>query len=362
MPICKIHTGRTVAEAAGLLKDFGEIFIVADANAAEYAGRIAAELPGTRPGEDGILLLEATEQTKTMDTVLHICSWLLRCGADRGALLLAVGGGITTDMAGFAAAIYKRGIRTAYIPTTLLAQTDAAIGGKTGVNLGDYKNMLGVIRQPEFTWICPEPLGTLPYRELLSGAAEMLKTFIIDNSGDNYRKAVKLFSEIAGSPDKADAVRASLSEIMSLAGAAAAIKSGIVERDAFEAGERRKLNLGHTFAHAIEHEARVQGRDITHGEAVAIGIVMAASLSDRHFGTCPEQALAPAIRNDFLACGLPADCPFPLQSLADAMTKDKKAENGMVNFILIRSIGNVQTVPIDAGNLSASALPLSGQH
>ena len=139
------------------------------------------------------MLIDAAECLKTMDTVMEICTWLLEQGADRDALVLAIGGGITSDMVGFAASIYKRGVRFAYVPTTLLAQVDAAIGGKTGVNLENYKNILGVIRQPEFTYLCPHALESLSQRDFLSGEAEVLKTFIIEDEG-NYEKAVALFS------------------------------------------------------------------------------------------------------------------------------------------------------------------------
>ncbi|MDE7127017.1 MAG: 3-dehydroquinate synthase, partial [Bacteroidales bacterium] len=139
--------------------------------------------------------VEATEQAKNMETVLGICSWLMDCDAGRDALVLAIGGGITTDMAGFAASVYKRGVRFAYVPTTLLAQVDASVGGKTGVNFKQYKNMLGVIRQPEFTYVDIRLLGSLPYRDFLSGAAEMLKTFIIEDNG-NYEASVGMLKEL----------------------------------------------------------------------------------------------------------------------------------------------------------------------
>ena len=321
------------------------------------------------------LAIETSEESKTIATVLEIEKWLLETGADRDALLLAAGGGITTDMAGFAASIYKRGIRFAFIPTTLLSQVDAAIGGKTGVNFESYKNMIGVIRQPDFTYICPDVLATLPARDFRSGAAEMLKTFIIEDGG-NYEKAVKVLSEIASSgipsqepgqpaaevkagisdglagqpaaevkADTSDglagqpAANASISAhqkaLQELISAAAAVKAGIVSRDQFESGERRKLNLGHTFAHAIEWKARATGSDITHGEAVAIGMIQAAKLTDR--------ALAAKLKADFTKAGLPTELPFPLEDLGAAMQKDKKAEGGKVHFVLIRTIGDVYT-------------------
>ena len=239
----RVVGGNRIAEMASLLSGEPEVFVVYDENASWVAGEVISAVPGVR----GSIAIEATEEDKSMETVLLIARSLLEAGASRKALVLAIGGGITTDLAGFAASIYKRGVRYANVPTTLLAQVDAAIGGKTGVNFDAYKNMLGVIVQPVFTFVCAEVLRTLPRRDFLSGAAEMLKTFIIENEDDHYARAVQWLAS-----DGADGQELIL--------AAAAVKAGIVSRDPFEAGERRKLNLGHTFAHAIEHEARVRVR------------------------------------------------------------------------------------------------------
>lgn len=363
---CKIYSGQKITDVAGYLKGYPAVFVVADRQVKLSAEQVLKaheeqKLEGALPHPSNLLLLDVSEENKSMSTVLEICKWLMDNGADRNALLLAIGGGITTDMAGFAASIYKRGIRFAYLPTTFLSQVDAAIGGKTGVNFENYKNILGVIRQPEFTYICPEVLGTLPYRDFLSGAAELLKTFIIDNTGDNYEKAVEVLSEIHGNIDRKQAIDSRLAEIEGLAAAAAKIKAGIVERDEFECGERRKLNLGHTFAHAIEWEARAAKKDISHGEAVAMGMIMAAKASELYYNLAPEdslqleniagqndtatseegKSLSARLVRDFSRCGLPTECPFPPESLSGAMKKDKKAENGIVHFVLIRAIGDV---------------------
>lgn len=374
---CKIYSGQKITDVAGYLKGYPAVFVVADRQVKSSAEQVVkayeAQNPdnlGTLPHPSNLLLLDVSEENKSMSTVLEICKWLMDNDAGRNALLLAIGGGITTDMAGFAASIYKRGIRFAYVPTTFLSQVDAAIGGKTGVNFENYKNMLGVIRQPEFTYICPEVLGTLPYRDFLSGAAELLKTFIIDNAGNNYEKAVALLSEIHGSIDRKQAIALHLAEIEELAADAAKIKAGIVERDEFECGERRKLNLGHTFAHAIEsvsmsgHYGAESG--ISHGEAVAMGMIMAAKASERHYNLAPENSLRPEnvagqkdtegeslssrLVRDFSRCGLPTECPFPTESLSGAMKKDKKAENGIVHFVLIRAIGDVriEDLPVES--------------
>ena len=383
---CKIYSGQKITDVTGYLKGYPAVFVVADRQVKSSAEQVVKaheeqKLEGALPYPLNLLLLDVSEENKSMSTVLEICKWLMDNGADRNALLLAIGGGITTDMAGFAASIYKRGIRFAYVPTTFLSQVDAAIGGKTGVNLENYKNILGVIRQPEFTYICPEVLGTLPYRDFLSGAAELLKTFIIDNTGNNYEKAVEVLSEIHGSIDRKQAIALHLAEIEELAAAAARIKAGVVERDEFECGERRKLNLGHTFAHAIEsvsmsrHNGSMSGHNgaesgVTHGEAVAMGMIMAAKASERYYNLASEspsrreniagqndtatseeaESLSSRLVRDFSRCGLPTECPFPPESLSGAMKKDKKAENGIVHFVLIRAIGDVriEDLPVES--------------
>lgn len=318
-----------------LLEAYPKVFLVYDRNVAWVAQEIAAACPPA-----GMKVLDASEKAKDMATVLDLCSWLLEAGADRSSLLLAVGGGITTDLAGFAACIYRRGIRFAFVPTTLLAQVDAAIGGKTGVNFLDFKNMLGVIRQPEFTFECAQVLRTLPRRDFLSGAAELLKTFLIDNTGNAYEKTVALLSAPADS-----------ATLQTLIAAAAKVKAGIVSRDEQERGERRCLNLGHTFAHAIEHEARQAGLDVTHGEAVAVGILLAARLSEA-MGLAPK-GLAARLEADWTACGLPTGVPFDPATLTSAMTKDKKAEGDTIHFVLLSSIGQVEIRKISAAEATA---------
>lgn len=342
------------------LSSYAHVYAVMDSNVAmgcPAAMRMAEIM--NRKGAPG-KLIDASEESKTMDTVMDICGWLLDNGADRDALVLAVGGGITSDMVGFAASIYKRGVRFAYVPTTLLAQVDAAVGGKTGVNFERYKNMLGVIRQPEFTYICPQVLESLPHREFTAGVAEMLKTFVIEDNG-NYQKAVDVLSEMqqgyAILPEEAaadywsDCVAAYSGELRYLISEAVRVKASIVSCDQYERGERRKLNLGHTFAHAVETLAQRDGADragnqgISHGEAVAMGMVLAARLSDRIFRgdmevpTVTEGALA----LDLYDCGLQRTCPFGIEEMAEVMSKDKKAEGGKVHFVLIREVGDVVT-------------------
>ena len=350
--VSRILVEDGVERLEACLEQYEHVYAVMDENVAMKcyaAGSIADML--NRRGVPG-MLVEASEDTKCMDTVMDICGWLLENGADRDALVLAIGGGITTDMVGFAASIYKRGVRFAYVPTTLLAQVDAAIGGKTGVNMGGYKNMLGVIRQPEFTYVCPQVLESLPMEDFQAGAAEMLKTFIIEDDG-NYEVAAGLlksltndFIELCAGSTLSDgearwpeALTGRLTELTPLIAAAARVKAGVVSRDQFESGERMKLNLGHTFGHAIEALAHKKHNDIDHGHAVALGMVYAAQLAEK-LGMA-EPGFAAAIEHDLDACLLLIINPYSIHDMAEAMRKDKKAENGKVHFVLPRAIGDV---------------------
>lgn len=351
--ISRIYVEEGIETLEGYLEGYQHVFVVMD-------GEVAMKCPVAyevsqmlnRRGVPG-MLVEATEEAKCMDTVMNICGWLLDNGADRDALVLAIGGGITTDMVGFASSIYKRGVRFAHMPTTLLSQVDAAIGGKTGVNFGGYKNMLGTIRQPEFTFICPQVLESLPMEAFQAGAAEMLKTFMIEDNG-HYHAAVDLLkrltadfiavceddSTLSYQEDKwPEVLAARLHELPPLIAAAVRVKAGIVSRDQFENGERRKLNLGHTFAHAIESLSHKYHNDIDHGHAVALGMVYAARLAERL--ELAEPGLAAAVEKDLDESLLLIINPYPLERMAGAMRKDKKAADGKVHFVLPRSIGDV---------------------
>ena len=345
-----IHEGIERLEAC--LEPYRHVFVVMDSNVAmncPAAYEVSQML--NRRGVPG-MLVDVSEEAKCMETVMEICGWLLENGADRDALVLAIGGGITTDMVGFAASLYKRGVRCAYVPTTLLAQVDAAIGGKTGVNFDGYKNMLGTICQPEFTYICPQVLESLPMEDFQAGAAEMIKTFIIEDNG-NYQAAVQLLKDLAddfvsicqgstlsdGEARWPEVLLPRLAELTPLIAAAAKVKADIVSRDQFETGERRKLNLGHTFGHAIESLAHKQHNDIDHGHAVALGMVYAAKLAEKLEMT--EEGFAAALERDLDNSLLLIINPYSVANMADAMRRDKKAEDGKVHFILPRAVGDV---------------------
>lgn len=323
----RIYITENLSSIVDCLEPYKSIALVVDGNLVSGQPQQVSEaqtpvqaLVDTLSQRCPVKILDVSEAAKSMDTVLDLATFFLDSALDRSSLVLAIGGGITTDIVGFAAAMYMRGIKCAYIPTTLLAQVDAAIGGKTGVNFAGCKNILGIIRQPEFTFISSEVLATLPRRDFLSGAAELLKTFIIEDKG-NYRKAITALQQ-----------NQPLTELIANA---AKVKEGIVSRDLYESGERRHLNLGHTFAHAIEALAHKNSISISHGEAVAMGIILAARLSDRLYSTEWETLLT----QDFAKVGLQTECPFGLDEMAAYMKKDKKAEGEIVHFVLIEAIG-----------------------
>jgi len=343
-----IIVSPTTEPLGGLLQDFDSVYVIYDVNVQMFT--YLDVIPRIPAGKfKAKMALSLGEEHKTLETVGQICRWLLQQGASRtGSLVLAVGGGITTDIVGFAASVYERGVKCAYVPTTLLAQVDAAVGGKTGVNLDSYKNMVGTFTLPVFTLISSRPLQQLPRREFLSGAAEVIKSFIIEDNGW-YEKAIAFLTSYSQGHTTAAA-----EELTPIIEAAVAVKYGIVERDFKEGGERRKLNLGHTFAHAIEHISQQEAAAgkvkvaIPHGEAVAMGMVLAAELSEKL--SIAPRGLAAKIKKDIKACGLPVDCPYSVAKLKDAMYHDKKAHGNTVNFVLVAGIGDtvVEKLEIDS--------------
>lgn len=349
------------------IEPYREICLVVDSNLRYVIDEMVCRLDaGNRL--KCLYVFEASEANKTLASVEKLIGEMVSSDLGRNVLVIAVGGGITTDLAGFAASVYKRGVRFAFVPTTLLAQSDAAIGGKTGVNFDGYKNMVGVFRSPEFTFICPEVLKTLPPRQIFSGAAEILKTFIIGDA-DAYFRAVHLLKSYNArmsvkklTSDGNDCKQDECcvlednglcgddfwKELAVLSARAASIKSEIVKNDPYESGLRRVLNLGHTFGHAIEALSAERHYDIIHGEAVAMGIILAARLgAGLRYDSAADDVAADnnaaisvdQLEEDFMAAGLPVQSPFPLSELAPFMCKDKKAESGSVHFVIPESIG-----------------------
>ena len=276
----------------------------------------------------GEIILPDGEAHKTLSTISQIYDWLLAAKADRQTTLVALGGGVVGDIAGFAAATYQRGINFLQIPTTLLAQVDSSVGGKTGVNHPLGKNMIGAFYQPKCVLIDTQVLETLPVREVKAGLAEVIKYGLV-NQPDFLRWLTSNAADIMA----LDAAK--LTETIRVCCQA---KADIVAADEREVGLRALLNLGHTFGHAIE-TASGYGT-LLHGETVAMGMVMAADLSRRLDLLSAEQAakVRAILENDFSMPVIPP-AQIRAEDYLNLMSSDKKAEQGNVRFILLKSLG-----------------------
>lgn len=266
------------------------------------------------------------EQHKTLTTVESIHRRLLAQGADRKSFLLAVGGGIVTDTAGFAASTYMRGIRFGFLSTTLLGQVDASVGGKNGVNVDGYKNMAGTFTQPEFVVCDTTMLRTLPEREFRAGLAEVVKSAIIADPNLFERLEQTSFTQLRSD-------EALLEQVVR---AAVGVKVAIVERDEREAGERRLLNLGHTLAHAIEKCSHA----MNHGEAVAVGMRLVADSAVR--GAWLSAAERNRICGLLTRLGFVLESPVGLDRLLAEVGKDKKSDGESIHLIVPHAIGHCE--------------------
>ncbi len=294
-----------------------------------------------------VLTFPAGETHKTLATVAGLYERCIAAGLDRQSPIIALGGGVVGDVAGFTAATYLRGVPFVQVPSTLLAMVDASVGGKTGVDLPQGKNLVGAFKQPALVLIDPELLATLPDAELRSGLAEVVKHALIASP--------ELFTRLERGPGVSEGGPLLDADLLEQA---VRVKVDVVRQDPFEQGRRAVLNLGHTFGHAIE---RLSGYRTRHGEAVALGC-LAATWLGIELGSC-EPDLLPRLRALHLHLGLPctlprAACP---PALVDAMATDKKRAGGRLRLILPRALGDVDIVAAPARSLLerafASLLP-----
>ncbi len=277
-----------------------------------------------------IISIESGEKIKTLETVSTIFQRLVDLEADRSTFILGVGGGIVCDITGFVASTFMRGTRFGFVSTTLLSQVDASVGGKNGVNFGGYKNMVGVFNQPEFVLCDLALLNTLPTREVLCGFAEIIKHGAIADA--------PMLTLLDAQRDAALALDATI--MADLVYRSIEIKSGVVTRDEREHGERRKLNFGHTFGHALE---KLTG--MPHGEAVAIGMVVAATLSVEK--GLLVRAEADRLEKIILHYGLPVKPPVDASAMLTALRKDKKREGNRIHFVFLEALGQAHVEQID---------------
>ena len=278
------------------------------------------------------IVIPSGEKHKVQSTVDKIIGQLIELGADRKTTLIGVGGGVVTDITGYVASVYMRGISFGFVPTTLLAMVDASIGGKNGIDVGVYKNMVGIIRQPSFLLYDLLFLNTLPDKEWKNGFAEIIKHAAIRDAA--------MFRELE--INDLSFYQKKKKDACSLIERNALLKSKVVQLDEFEKNERRMLNFGHTLAHAIETQY-----NLLHGEAVAIGMVFASKLSEELLSFKSHERLVKMIER----YSLPTEIDFDKQKAFDVLRSDKKKEADFMNFILLEKIGKARIEKIPLKNL-----------
>ncbi len=325
-----ILIGDGLIDRADLFKPYfgrGKVVVVTNPTiGAHYLSRLRASLRAAGVPEPIVISLPDGEAYKNFETLNLIYDALLKNRCDRKTTLIALGGGVIGDMTGFAAATYQRGVPFIQIPTTLLSQVDSSVGGKTGINHPLGKNMIGAFYQPELVLADTTTLNTLPDRELSAGLAEVIKYGLLGDA--------KFF----------DWLETNIKKLLARDAAALAyainrsceMKAEIVAADERETGRRALLNLGHTFGHAIE--AVMGYGNWLHGEAVAVGMIMAAKLSHQ-IGLLDAQSVV-RIQALIAASGLPTQAPkFDGDHFIAIMSGDKKAEGGQIRFVLLKKIG-----------------------
>lgn len=337
-----IHIGRhQLCEAAALIAAFApgaKAALVTD----ESVASLHCAAFETCLQQEGIVATRITippgEASKSYAQFIALCDALLAAKIERNDLVIAFGGGVVGDLTGFAAAVLRRGVRFVQVPTTLLSQVDSSVGGKTGINSPHGKNLIGAFHQPALVIADTALLDTLSEREFKAGYAEVVKYGLIDDPAFFDWCEANWSRIIAGGPERDHAVAVSCRA-----------KAAIVARDEREEGDRALLNLGHTFAHALERLTHYDSTRLVHGEAVAIGLALAFRFSQR-LGLCPGQD-AGRVSRHLDRVGLPSrlqQVPGGAGSgeeIVNAMAQDKKVKRGVLTFILARGIGKSFIAP-----------------
>lgn len=274
-----------------------------------------------------VIVLKPGEQYKQQATVDSIITQLIQFNADRKTMLIGVGGGVVTDITGYVASVFMRGIKFGFVPTTLLSMVDASIGGKNGIDVGVYKNIVGTINQPSFILYDLAFLKTLPEIEWQNGFAEIIKHACIKDAA--MFKALEANNLKKYQSDK--------KLLLALIQRNALLKSKVVMADEFETGDRKLLNFGHTFGHAIENTY-----NLSHGQAVAIGMFVASFLSEIYCGFRETVRVINLIKK----YGLPVFLSFEAQKVFDVMVADKKKVGNEINYVLLKKTGNAIIRPL----------------
>ena len=313
----KVYIGR-ISELLGELLPERRIIVITDANIDRRYHSLLERYE--------CFMIGTGESVKTLQTALSLYRRFIEAEVDRSCFILGIGGGIVTDIAGFVASTYMRGLEFGFVSTTLLSQVDAGVGGKNGVNVDGFKNMVGTFTQPKFVICDTELLKTLPEREFRAGLAEIVKAAIIADAD--------LFATLEHS--SIEELRRNNSLLEDVVAAAIKVKADIVCRDEKEKGERRKLNLGHTIGHAIEKCST----QMNHGEAVAVGIAVVAHMAE-NLGLL-SAADAERIVSVLERYGFVLTPPVTLRRLTNAISKDKKISGDYLNLVLPSGIGRCE--------------------
>ncbi len=306
---------------------YNKIFVLMDENTFKLCYPIVASNSFIENAEH--IIIPTGEENKHINTVIYIWEELTRKGAKRNSIFINIGGGVVSDIGGFAASCFKRGMKIINIPTTLLSLVDASAGGKTGFNFMGYKNEIGLFSMPEKVIICPIFLKTLPKKEFISGFAEMLKHALICD--ENYLNDLMAY----------DLNNTEHSKITKLIAISIKIKQRIIEKDPEEKSIRKALNFGHTIGHAFESYALTNNIELLHGEAVALGIIGELYLSTRvyNFPYKKYKKIVSYIKNTYINI----DTKGIESQLYQLMLHDKKNDSDRINFTLLKDIGEFET-------------------
>ena len=336
------HTKYPLIIERGVLKDSGVLIkeafqksrsvIISDENVFPLYGKTVADSLAKAGMENETIVLPAGEKTKSFDALIGVYNTLVKMGIQKSDVIVALGGGVIGDLAGFAASSFLRGVGFVQIPTTLLAQVDSSIGGKVAVNLDTGKNLVGAFYHPALVVIDPDVLKTLTDDDFAGGMAEAIKTGAIRDA--------ELFSLI-----EQNAGRENISRVIDeVVKCCCEIKADVVRQDELDNGLRMILNFGHTLAHAIE---KMPGNGFTHGQAVSIGMVRFARLGERLGIT--QAGTSDRIERLVKSFGLPTDAKGDKDKFIEIMKRDKKIREGMLNLILLKEIGQalIHKMPAD---------------
>ncbi len=321
----EIIVGGRIEDISTFSKDRHTV-IITDTNVSSYYSKYF--------GENDVITIKTGEDIKTFETLEYIYRQLIFLEVDRNSLIIAIGGGIVCDIAGFAASTFMRGLDFGFVATSLLAQVDASVGGKNGINFDGFKNMIGVFQQPDFVICDLEMLNTLPERELKCGFSEVVKHALIAD--------LDLFDYIES--NSVNALDLDKEVIFRMVDDSIRLKSGIVNEDETEKGIRAKLNFGHTIGHALQ---AVHG--LNHGEAVSIGMAYASAISvEKGYLKSEDHKRIISVLKDL---GLPVEFDFDIIKVCEAIKKDKKRESDSIKFILLNGIGDSRFESISINNL-----------